>query len=85
MDINDAIVKGKAQKSHWTGLDNCPVVDYLMLLLNRNIKRHHSFKEEYIMGRHKKHERKKELDRKRHRRKEALKAAVKEAKTTATK
>jgi len=32
------------------------------------------------MARHKKHERKKELDRKRHRRQKALKAAVKKAK-----
>ncbi len=41
---------------------------------------HTSFKEEYIMGRHKKHERAKELDRKRQRRKKAQKAAIKEAK-----
>ena len=32
------------------------------------------------MARHKKHERMKELDRRRHRRKEALKARIKEAK-----
>ena len=37
------------------------------------------------MGRHKKHERKKELARKRHRREKALKAAVKEAKAEAAK
>ena len=37
------------------------------------------------MGRHKKHERAKELDRRRHRRKQAQKAAVKEAKATAAK
>ncbi len=37
------------------------------------------------MGRHKKHERAKELDRKRVRRKKALKAAVKEAKAAAKK
>jgi hypothetical protein len=32
------------------------------------------------MARHKKHERKKELDRKRHRRQKAIKARIKEAK-----
>lgn len=35
------------------------------------------------MGRHKKHERKKELDRKRHRRAKAAKARIKEAKVAA--
>ncbi|CAM2060945.1 conserved hypothetical protein [Desulfovibrionales bacterium] len=35
------------------------------------------------MARHKKHERKKELDRKRHRRAQRLKARAKEIKTTA--
>lgn len=35
------------------------------------------------MGSHKKHERKKELDRKRHRRKKSLKARVREAKAQA--
>lgn len=39
----------------------------------RNIK-------ETTMARHKKHERKKELDRKRHRRQKAIKAAIKKAK-----
>jgi len=34
---------------------------------------------ETIMARHKKHERKKELDRKRQRRKKAIKAAIKKA------
>ena len=37
------------------------------------------------MSRHKKRERAKELDRKRHRRQKALKAAVREAKATAKK
>lgn len=37
------------------------------------------------MARHKKHERMKELDRKRHRREKALKARVKEAKAAAGK
>ncbi len=35
------------------------------------------------MSRHKKHERKKEIDRKRHRRKKRLKARVREAKAAA--
>ncbi len=38
-----------------------------------------------FMARHKKHERKKELDRKRHRRAKALKARVREAKAAAAK
>jgi hypothetical protein len=48
-------------------------------------KNTHSLKEEHIMARHKKHERMKELARKRHRREKALKARVKEAKAAAGK